>query len=110
MSNSPGTDPGRGGALGGAGWTPPRDRAPGPRMRVPGLAGVGFREGLVAITLAGLVLRLVRLGHQSLWIDEVLSVSWIQEIQTRGFGSLWTNLHGPVHALAIYCMNLVSPR
>jgi len=63
---------------------------------------------LVFLTVVGLALRLVRLGHQSLWIDETMSFGWVAEIHARGFGSLLKDIHGPLHALAIYAMSHVS--
>ena len=76
-----------------------------------GLAAVCERRFNVLVTLlavAGLVLRFTRLGAQSLWIDEVLSYGWIDGIRRNGFGSLLHDIHGPLHALAIYAISSVS--
>jgi 4-amino-4-deoxy-L-arabinose transferase-like glycosyltransferase len=63
---------------------------------------------LAALGAASLALRLVRLGSQSLWIDEVLSYGWIQEIDRNGLGSLVHDIHGPLHALAIWMTSRIS--
>lgn len=60
-----------------------------------------FVWGCLGLTAAALALRLVRLGAQSLWVDEALSYAWIQEIRKNGHASLLLNIHGPLHALAL---------
>src|SRR5262249_36521377 len=50
----------------------------------------------------------IRLGGQSFWIDEVLSYTWIQEIDTRGVRELVTDIHGPLHAFVIWLVAHVS--
>ncbi len=67
-----------------------------------------YRRWLGLVTLLALVLRLFRLGHQSLWIDEGMSFAWIDEIDDRGPLALLQNIHGPLHALAIYATSRIS--
>ena len=79
-----------------------------PRLEPAALSRRRFAGTLLAITLAGVVLRFVRLGAQSLWIDEVLSYGWIAEIRNNGFGTLLHDIHGPLHAVAIWATSHVS--
>jgi uncharacterized membrane protein len=67
-----------------------------------------FLRILIAISIGGTLLRFVRLGSQSLWIDEVLSYGWIAEINTCGFRSLLHDIHGPIQAIAIWLTSHVS--
>ena len=60
------------------------------------------------ITFLGMLLRLTRLGAQSIWIDEGMTIAWIGEIESVGWGSLLDNIHGPLHAAAIYLVSRVS--
>jgi len=69
---------------------------------------IGFVPALVLVTVAGLGLRLTRLGAQSLWIDEVLSFGWIAEIDRNGLASLLHNIHGPLHAAVTWLVSRVS--
>lgn len=68
----------------------------------------GYRLWLWGITAAALGLRLFRLGAQSLWVDEGMSLGWIGEIETNGLRSLLQNIHGPLHALAVYAASRLS--
>lgn len=63
---------------------------------------------LLLLTVLGLGLRLSRLGNQSLWIDEGMSLGWIQEIERSGPGVVLKDIHGPLHALALYAVSRVS--
>ncbi len=67
-----------------------------------------YRRWLGLVTVLALVLRLFRLGAQSLWIDEGMSFAWIDEIDSLGPRALLQNIHGPLHALAIYAMSRIS--
>jgi mannosyltransferase len=67
-----------------------------------------FVAALAAITALGCTLRCIRLGGQSFWIDEVLSYTWIQEIDKRGVHELVTDIHGPLHAFVIWLVAHVS--
>ena len=67
------------------------------------------RPLLGAIVLVAAVLRLWHLGAQSVWIDEYLTL----EVAAPKPGyPLWQllrhNIHGPLHAFAIYVFSLVS--
>ena len=67
-----------------------------------------YGRWLSLVTLLALGLRLFRLGHQSLWIDEGMSFAWIDEIDARGPRALLQNIHGPLHAFAIYATSRIS--
>lgn len=64
-----------------------------------------FARLLTALTLAALALRTVRLGAQSLWIDEILTYGWIQEIDRNGFGTLLGNIHGPLYTAVVWLIS-----
>src|SRR5262245_36537731 len=68
----------------------------------------GFGAWVLLLTAAALALRLVRLGAQSIWIDEGMSIGWIAEIQDRGWTSLLQNIHGPLYTAALYAASRVS--
>ncbi len=64
---------------------------------------------LAAIVALATVLRLLHIGAQSLWIDEYLTL----EVATPKPGyPLWQllrhNIHGPLHAFAVYLFGLVA--
>jgi 4-amino-4-deoxy-L-arabinose transferase-like glycosyltransferase len=61
-----------------------------------------FDAALPALLALGAAVRFFRLGGQSLWIDEVLSVNAAGDILQKGFWSQFFNPHGPVcfYALA----------
>lgn len=68
-----------------------------------------MRPFLGAIVLLAAVLRVWHIGAQSVWIDEYLTL----EVATPKPGyPLWQllrhNIHGPLHAFAIYMFSLVS--
>src|SRR5262245_31095331 len=67
-----------------------------------------FGTLLATLLAIGFTLRFTRLGAQSLWIDEVLSYGWIDAIHRLGPASLLYDIHGPLHALAIYATSQVS--
>jgi 4-amino-4-deoxy-L-arabinose transferase-like glycosyltransferase len=60
------------------------------------------------LTAIGCVLRFTRLGAQSIWVDEGMTIAWIAEIESRGWGTLVENIHGPLHAAAVYLASRVS--
>ncbi|HZM17312.1 MAG TPA: glycosyltransferase family 39 protein [Candidatus Krumholzibacteria bacterium] len=74
-----------------------------PRDRVRGTC-----RWLGALTVLALCLRLFRLGAQSIWIDEGMSLGWIGEIEARGWRTVLQDIHGPLHALAIYAASRIS--
>lgn len=57
---------------------------------------------MLAATLAALALRLFRLGHPSLWIDEALT--WLSAGVGRPFGTaeLFENVHGPIYVALLH--------
>ncbi len=59
---------------------------------------------LVALVAVGFALRMYRLGSQSLWIDEFLSLSDATLIHHHDtfLGSLLHNLHGPLYSLVLF--------
>jgi len=64
---------------------------------------------LVCILFAGALLRIYRLGHQSLWVDEILTLS---VSDPKPGLTIWDylkyNIHGPLHSLVVYLFHLVS--
>jgi uncharacterized membrane protein len=68
----------------------------------------GFGGWVLLLTVCALALRLVRLGAQSIWIDEGMSIGWIAEIQQRGWGTLRHDLHGPLYTAVLYAASRVS--
>ena len=67
-----------------------------------------FSIAVLILTVVGLLLRLTRLGNQSLWIDECLSIGWIHSIDDNGWRSLLHNIHGPLHAVILWIPSRVS--
>ncbi|WP_370572961.1 glycosyltransferase family 39 protein, partial [Methanomethylovorans sp.] len=63
---------------------------------------------LIAITLLGALLRIYRLGHQSIWLDEGASFGYIQET----FGGTWAKAiessQAPLHMVFLHFMTLFS--
>lgn len=64
----------------------------------------------IAAAVAGaLALRLFKLGSQSLWVDEIISIN--KSIPKPGLG-IWDylqyNIQGPIHSLVIYLIHFVS--
>ena len=62
----------------------------------------GLVRHLVAATLVGAVLRLWALGHQSLWIDEVLTWYTVGTGEPLGVASVLENIHGPLYGLLLH--------
>lgn len=61
------------------------------------------RRALVAIVVLGALLRLFHLGHQSLWVDELMTL----EVATPKPGyPIWQlllhNIHGPLHTFVVF--------
>jgi hypothetical protein len=69
---------------------------------------IGFGPALVALTAIGFALRATRLGHQSFWIDEVLTFGWIGAIDRHGLGALSNNIHGPLFAATVWLASRIS--
>lgn len=66
------------------------------------VAPKAFGWNVVAATLLAAILRCFRLGEQSLWIDEVFT--WYNAAigQPLGALELFSNIHGPLHALILH--------
>jgi hypothetical protein len=56
---------------------------------------------IVAATLVGACLRLFRLGHQSLWIDEQFTLAAAGLPGRIAWRDLLDNVHGPLHTLCV---------
>jgi hypothetical protein len=67
------------------------------------------RRALAALILLAAALRLFRLGHQSLWIDEMLTL--IVATPKPGY-PIWQllrhNIHGPLHTFVVFLFRSVS--
>jgi 4-amino-4-deoxy-L-arabinose transferase-like glycosyltransferase len=73
------------------------------------IARVPERTLLAMVVLLAAVLRLVHLGHQGLWVDEMMTVT----VATPKPGyPLWQllrhNIHGPLHTFVVAMFRLVS--
>ena len=67
------------------------------------------RAFILALAVGALLLRLYRIGHQSLWVDELLTL----EVSVPKDGlNIWSylkyNIHGPLHSFVVYLFQLVS--
>ncbi len=64
---------------------------------------------LVPLVLASFVLRVFKIGSQSLWVDEILTLE--KTIPKPGL-AIWDylpyNIQGPLHSFVVYCMHLVN--
>ena len=60
-----------------------------------------LQRTVLAATLVAAVLRLHRLGHQSLWIDEQFTLSAAGVPGPLMWRDLLDNVHGPLHTLAV---------
>jgi len=66
---------------------------------------------VVCLIALGFALRVYRLGSQSLWIDEMLSLmeATILYHQDTLWGSILHNLHGPLHSVVVFlCWKLAG--
>lgn len=65
---------------------------------------------LIALVVAALALRLFRIGVQSLWVDEMLTL--LVSNPTKEGLNIWSylkyNIHGPLHSLFVYLFHFVS--
>ncbi|MCH7549965.1 MAG: glycosyltransferase family 39 protein [Candidatus Krumholzibacteriota bacterium] len=61
------------------------------------------RVFVVSVLLLALALRLFHLGHQSLWIDEILTIIVATPKPDHPIGTLLLhNIHGPLHTFVVY--------
>lgn len=65
---------------------------------------------LVILVTFALALRLFRIGAQSLWVDEILTVIVSNPVK-EGL-NIWSylkyNIHGPLHSLSVYLVHFIS--
>jgi uncharacterized membrane protein len=67
------------------------------------------RSFVIAMMLLAGCLRLYHLGHQSLWVDEILTyVVSNPKADLNIWDYLKYNLHGPLHSFVVYLFNLMS--
>ena len=69
------------------------------------------RAFILALFVVALVLRVYRIGHQSLWVDELLTL----DVSDPKDGlNIWSyvkyNIHGPLHSFVVYLFQLVSSK
>jgi mannosyltransferase len=64
---------------------------------------------VTALVTGALALRLFKLGSQSLWVDEIISIN--KSIPKPGLG-IWDylkyNIQGPIHSLVVFLIHFVS--
>jgi 4-amino-4-deoxy-L-arabinose transferase-like glycosyltransferase len=69
----------------------------------------GRNRFILFVVAAALMLRLLRIGSQSLWVDELFTLG--KSVPKPGL-DIWDylryNLQGPVHSFVVYCMHFVS--
>ena len=65
---------------------------------------------LLILVASALALRLYRIGTQSLWVDEVLTLIVSNPVK-EGL-NIWSylkyNIHGPLHSLSVYLIHFIS--
>jgi uncharacterized membrane protein len=64
---------------------------------------------VAALAAFALLIRVYRIGHQSLWVDELLTLG---ASSPKDGLNIWSylkfNIHGPLHSLVVYLFQLVS--
>jgi len=64
---------------------------------------------IVTILAAAALLRVFRIGRQSLWVDEILTLS---VSDPKSGLTIWDylkfNMHGPLHSFVVYLFNLIN--
>lgn len=64
---------------------------------------------LAAILAAAVFLRFIRLGHQSLWVDEMLSIgAYVAPPRILFWKKLLWDVHGPLYSFILYFWSAVS--
>ncbi len=77
-------------------------------MRPPDLTG-SERRALAVVTAGALALRLFRLAHQSLWVDEILSYRMFVSSPGAPFWKkLLYDVHGPLYSFVMHLWSAVS--
>lgn len=67
------------------------------------------RVFIISLAVVALLLRIYRIGHQSLWVDELLTLEVSMPKEGLHIWSyLWYNIHGPLHAFVVYLFQLVN--
>lgn len=61
-----------------------------------------LRVALIAVIVLGAILRLYRLGSQSLWVDEILTLQKANIGGTFGLTDVYHNTQGPLHAFLVH--------
>ncbi len=82
-------------------------RAPGARRTTARSADV-YRWLVLGLIALGAFLRFYRLGVQSLWVDEVLTIGSAEMGGRLGAAEFFGNVQGPLHALLVHLAALVS--
>lgn len=82
--------------------TPPQQRSPDPARTPAPIAVTGLRGSIVAATIVAAVLRLLFLGRQSLWADEILTWHSVRTDLPMDPARLVENVHGPLYALLLH--------
>jgi len=67
-----------------------------------------LRVVLPLLVLLGALLRFYRLGGQSLWVDEMLTLQAANIGESLGFWEVFSNIQGPFHALLIHFVAKLS--
>ncbi len=67
-----------------------------------------LRVVLPLLVLLGALLRFYKLGEQSLWVDEILTLQAANIGESLGFRDVFTNIQGPLHALLIHFIAKLS--
>jgi len=70
--------------------------------------GSGIPWVLLAIVAAGAVLRFYRLGYQSFWIDELLTIHAADLGESLSFPEIFWNIQGPLHATLVNLVGRLS--
>jgi len=71
--------------------------------------GIGMGWLVLVLVALGAFLRFYRLGAQSLWIDEVLTIQAAELGGDLGPREFFANIQGPLHALIIHFAAMASP-
>lgn len=82
--------------------TPPQQRSPDPARTPASHVATGLRGSIVAATIVAAVLRLFRLGHPSLWADEILTWHSVRTDLPMDPARMIENVHGPLYALVLH--------
>lgn len=63
---------------------------------------------LVALAALALLLRFYRIGHQSLWVDELLTIQAAEIGGRMSAAAFFGNVQGPLHALLVHAVAWLS--